>query len=117
MATNSTNLENSLVLHQWLLDLFGYKNFEDFATQLRDPRFEGVTEDNVTRFHGVLKALLPQDGMLTGDILLAYDENISCVIGNADYRAPQSYWTSPAAQVFPVSCAPIYGNLPRQLLP
>jgi len=76
MATNSMNLENSLVLHQWLLDLFGYKNFEDLASQLSDPRFEGVTEDNITRFHGVLKALLPQGGMLTGDILLAYDENI-----------------------------------------
>lgn len=70
------NLENSLVLHQWLLDLFGYTNFEDLAIQLRDPRFEGVTEDNITRFHSVLKALLPQGGMLTGDILLAYDENI-----------------------------------------
>lgn len=73
---NGFNLEDNLVLHQWMLGLFGYKDFDHLADQLKDARLEGVTEDNISRFHSVLRALLPQKSPLTADILLAYDENI-----------------------------------------
>lgn len=73
---NGFNLEDNLVLHQWMLSLFGYKDFDRLADQLKDARLEGVTEDNISRFHSVLRALLPQKSPLTADTLLAYDENI-----------------------------------------
>lgn len=74
--SNGITLENSLVLHQWMLSLFGYKEFDRLADALKDPRYEGVTEDNISRFYSVLKALLPQKSPLTADILLTYDEDI-----------------------------------------
>jgi hypothetical protein len=73
---NDIAIEESLVLHQWMLQLFGYTEFDRLAEQIKDSRYEGLTEDNNSRFHFVLKALLPKNSLLTADLLLAYDENI-----------------------------------------
>ena len=43
-----------LVLNQWLLSLFGVKDFEALATYLRDEHLEGLDENNIHRFHQVI---------------------------------------------------------------
>jgi hypothetical protein len=75
------------VLHQWLLDLFGVSSFERLAANLKAPEYEGFDENNVTRFHHVLR-LGDMETRGEGDLspsprrqvspsdLLAYDQNI-----------------------------------------
>ncbi|GIW20834.1 MAG: type III restriction endonuclease subunit R [Chloroflexota bacterium] len=67
--------EQRLVLHQWLLDLFGVRSFERLAANLKAPEFEGFDENNVTRFHHNLRLLFDRPE-LPHDLLLAYDQNI-----------------------------------------
>ena len=42
-----------LVLHQWLLGLFGVERFDRLAGHLRDESLEGLDEGNVLHFHRV----------------------------------------------------------------
>lgn len=67
--------EHRLVLVNWMLDLFGAASFEDLAKNMRDPSFEGFTEDGTSKFHHCLKLLFDRPE-LPHDLLLAYDENI-----------------------------------------
>ncbi|AHB89505.1 type III restriction-modification system restriction subunit R [Thermosynechococcus sp. NK55a] len=79
--------EQRLVLHQWMLDLFGVSSFERLAANLKAPELEGFDENNVTRFHHVLR-LGDMETRGQGDRspsprrqvspseLLAYDQNI-----------------------------------------
>lgn len=65
-----------LVLHQWLLSLFGAERFEDLATPLRDEALEGLDENNVHRFHRVLTAPPFDTCERRAETLHAYDQNI-----------------------------------------
>ncbi len=67
--------EQRLVLHQWLLDLFGVRSFERLAANLRAPEYEGFDENNTTRFHHGLRLLFDRPE-LPNDLLLGYDQNI-----------------------------------------
>lgn len=67
--------EQRLVLHQWLLSLFGVSSFERLAANLKAPEYEGFDENNVTRFHHNLRLLINSPA-LPHDLLLAYDQNI-----------------------------------------
>ena len=67
--------EQRLVLHQWLLSLFGVPSFERLAASLKAPELEGFDENNVTRFHHQLRLLFERPE-LPHDVLLAYDQNI-----------------------------------------
>lgn len=67
--------EHRLCLVNWMLDLFGASSFENLAGPMRDPRFEGFGEDNVSHFHHCMKLLFDRPA-LPNDLLLAYDENI-----------------------------------------
>ena len=67
--------EQRLVLLDWVLDLLGVSCFEDLARTMRDPIFEGLNEDNISRFHQCLKLLIERPE-LPNDLLLAYGENI-----------------------------------------
>jgi len=67
--------EQRLVLHQWLLSLFGVASFERLAANLKAPELEGFDENNVTRFHHQLRLLFDRPE-LPHDLLLAYDQNI-----------------------------------------
>ncbi|GIW56613.1 MAG: hypothetical protein KatS3mg082_3017 [Nitrospiraceae bacterium] len=67
--------EQRLVLHQWLLDLFGVSSFERLAANLKAPELEGFDENNVTRFYHQLRLLFDRPE-LPHDLLLAYDQNI-----------------------------------------
>ena len=43
-----------LVLHRWLLGLFGVERFDRLAGHLRDESLEGLDEGNVLHFHRVV---------------------------------------------------------------
>ena len=77
--------EERLVLHQWLLNLFGVSKsedgvfkFEDLAAKLKAPELEGFDEDNVTRFYHALRLYIQPDRRpnLPDEQLLTYDQNI-----------------------------------------
>jgi len=70
--------DKRLVLHQWLLNLFGVSSFERLTAHLKAPELEGFDEDNVSRFHRALCLHLPQAkrAELPDDLLLGYDQNI-----------------------------------------
>jgi hypothetical protein len=74
-AERPLRFEQRLVLHQWLLGLFGVSSFERLAANLKAPEYEGFDENNVTRFHHNLKLLFDRPE-LPHDLLLAYDQNI-----------------------------------------
>ncbi|MCV5784974.1 hypothetical protein OFN20_29260, partial [Escherichia coli] len=42
---NSLRFEQRLVLHQWLLGLFGVSSFERLAANLKAPELEGFDEN------------------------------------------------------------------------
>lgn len=67
--------EHRLVLVNWMLWLFGAATFEDLAKHIREPEFEGFTEESISEFHQCLR-LVVNSPELPHDILLAYDENI-----------------------------------------
>lgn len=68
--------DQKLILFQWMLSLFEVAEFEDLANQLRSPDLEGFDEENISRYHFILRARLFDRQQLTSDMLLAYDENI-----------------------------------------
>ena len=74
-AEEPLRFEQRLVLHQWLLDLFGVRSFDRLAASLKAPEFEGFDENNVSLFHHNLKLLFDRPE-LPQDLLLAYDQNI-----------------------------------------
>jgi hypothetical protein len=77
VASTSVGLrfEQRLVLHQWLLGLFGVSSFDRLVAKLKAPELEGFDENNVTRFHHQLRLLFDRPE-LPHDLLLAYDQNI-----------------------------------------
>ena len=70
-----------LVLHQWLLGLFGVERFDRLAEHLREEALEGLDEDNVHRFHRALCLHLPgeQRPALPDEVLLEHDQAIVAV--------------------------------------
>lgn len=68
--------DERLVLNQWMLSLFEAGTFEQLADMLKDPAYEGFDENNISRFHYVLKGRLYERQELSADTLLAYDLNI-----------------------------------------
>lgn len=65
-----------LVLHQWLLSLFGVARLEDLAEHLRSESLEGLSENNIHHFHHSLTAHLFNLAKLPSELLLEYDQNI-----------------------------------------
>ena len=69
-------LSNSLVLNRFILNLFGTKSLRELSENLKDPAYEGYTEDGVSIFAEQLKARLYVGHEITEDMLLEYDHNI-----------------------------------------
>jgi hypothetical protein len=68
--------DKRLVLNRWMLHLFEVEHFDKLADTLKDPILEGFDEENVSRFHHVLRARLFEREELSADVLLGYDQNI-----------------------------------------
>lgn len=75
-ARPALKFDQKLVLNQWLLGLFEVGSFDELAQTLKNPALEGVTEDNVSRFHLALVNRTVDRRELTKDVLLGYDNNI-----------------------------------------
>ena len=67
--------DQKLVLNQWMLSLFGVQSFEQLADPLKRIEYEGLDENNVHRFHTLLRAFWEYPEF-PGDTLLGYDQNI-----------------------------------------
>ncbi len=67
-----------LVVHRWLLGLFGCETFDQLAANLRDEALEGLDADNVHRLHRALRLHVPeqQRSLLPDDRLLEHDQTI-----------------------------------------
>ena len=70
--------EQKLVLHRWVLSLFGVSSFESLTKNLKNAELEGFDENNVSRFYHALCLHIPPDKRptLPDHLLLAYDQNI-----------------------------------------
>lgn len=79
--TASIPFNRKLVLHQWLLGLFGLERFGQLAEHLRDEALEGLDENNVHRVHHALCLHLPVEKRpeLPDELLLEYDQAIVSV--------------------------------------
>lgn len=77
-----------LVLHQWLLGLFGVERFDQLAEHLRDEALEGMDENNVHRFHHALCLHVPVEKRpeLPDDLLLEHDQAIVSVTQRLNER-------------------------------
>lgn len=69
-------IHNQLVLHEYMLHLFGASNFEVFSKELNDSTLEGYTEEGNTRFLDVLLIHFSQVLKIPKSDLVRYDENI-----------------------------------------
>ena len=70
-----------LVLHQWLLRLFGVERSDQLAAHIKDEALEGLDENNIHRFHHGLCLHLPVEKRpeLPDERLLEYDQAIVSV--------------------------------------
>jgi hypothetical protein len=75
-AERRLKFDQRLVLLQWMLGLFEVGSFDDLAELLKEPRLEGLDEDNVSRFHRELAHRLFNRDELPAAVLLGYDDNI-----------------------------------------
>jgi hypothetical protein len=77
-TSNLLRFEQRLVLHKWLLGLFGESSFERLTANLKAPELEGFDENNVSRFYHALclHTLTNKRPHLPDTLLLAYDQNI-----------------------------------------
>lgn len=69
------HLQNALVLHKYILSLFGCKDFETLSSELKDPALEGVDDEGVSNIHYALKQHL-YNSRIPKEKLLEYDQNI-----------------------------------------
>lgn len=76
--TPALPLDRKLVLHQWLLGLFGVERFDQLAEHLRDETLEGMDENSIHRFQRALCLHLPAEKRpaLPDEVLLEHDQAI-----------------------------------------
>ncbi len=70
------NLNKALLLHRYMLHLFGVSSLEVLSEHLSDTRHEGYDENNISHFHHILLQRLFSNELLNADMLLEYDQNI-----------------------------------------
>lgn len=68
-------LQEALVLHKYLLNLFGCKDLEAISQDLKDPALEGIDDEGVSRIYPVLLQHM-YNYQITGEKLYEYDQNI-----------------------------------------
>jgi len=78
MAKQNINfrLKDSLVLNQYILNMFGTNSFSSFSQDLKDSVLEGYDENNISRLHHELIGRMFSNQSLTKEKLLEYDQNI-----------------------------------------
>ena len=68
-------LQEALVLHKFILKLFGCNDLEGLSRDLKDPALEGVDDEGVSKLYHAMKSRLFHDN-IGSEKLLEYDRNI-----------------------------------------
>ena len=68
-------LQEALVLHKYILNLFGCKDLEALSRDLKDPALEGVDDEGTSRIYYALKARM-YASHIPEEKLCEYDRNI-----------------------------------------
>ncbi len=68
-------LQEALVLHKFILKLFGCNDLEGLSRNLKDPALEGVDDEGVSKLYHAMRSHLYHDTIGT-EKLLEYDRNI-----------------------------------------
>jgi hypothetical protein len=74
-TTRPPRLQEALVLHKYLLSLFGCKDLERMSEDLKDPALEGIDDEGVSRIYPVLLQHM-YNYQITDEKLYEYDQNI-----------------------------------------
>jgi len=69
--------DESLALFQYMLSLFGCKTLDALCEGMKDERWEGWDEQNISRYYYFLATRLFEYPGITKEQLLRYDENIT----------------------------------------
>lgn len=72
----SASFAERLVLARWFFSLFGAADFDDLTGEMKDFRLESYDESGVSPYLSILKTRLTQNDLITGDMLLHFDNNI-----------------------------------------
>ncbi|WP_313122477.1 DEAD/DEAH box helicase family protein [Exiguobacterium sp.] len=65
-----------LILNQYFLSLLSVENFEEIGKEMKDPKYEGLSEENNTNFYYFLVNEWKDKIKISPDKLLSYDNNI-----------------------------------------
>jgi hypothetical protein len=76
MAKKQIRLQEALVLHKFILDLFGCKDLEALSRDLKDPALEGVDDEGSSNIYYALKGHLYGGYSISDKQLYDYDQNI-----------------------------------------
>jgi hypothetical protein len=68
-------LQEALVLHKYILNLFGCKDLEAMSQDLKDPALEGIDDEGVSRLYYALQAHM-YNYKISEEELFEYDQNI-----------------------------------------
>ncbi len=74
-TTRPPRLQEALVLHKYLLHLFGCKDLERMSEDLKDPALEGIDDEGVSRIYPVLLQHM-YNYQISDEKLYEYDQNI-----------------------------------------
>ena len=84
----SVPFAQKIILHRYLLGLFGAVDFGQLVEHLKSESLEGLDENNTHRFHHALRLHLPAERRpeLPDDLLLEYDQTIVAVTHQLNER-------------------------------
>mgnify|MGYP002623899804 CR=1 FL=1 len=68
-------LQEGLVLHKYILSLFGCKDLEKMSEDLKDPTLEGIDDEGVSRLYPILLRHM-YNYKISSEKLFEYDQNI-----------------------------------------
>ena len=74
-TTQPARLQEALVLHKYILNLFGCNDLEPISNDLKDPALEGFDDEGVSNFYYALKQH-QYDIHIPQEKLFEYDQNI-----------------------------------------
>lgn len=74
--TSQLKFNKRLVLNQYFLRLLGVNKFEEIAKEMKNPKYEGLAEDNNTNFYHFLINEWRDKCKISENKLLQYDNNI-----------------------------------------
>lgn len=91
-AARQPRFDESLVLFRYILSLFGRKSLESLCEGMKDERWEGWDEQNISNYYHYLTTQLFDFPGVTKDDLLRYDNNITSHTRQLSAKRPGFHW-------------------------